>query len=50
MTECTCWRDYPNINHKKANGWKCVDCYKQVRKRQGYYRKTKCVKVGNSAK
>ena len=44
--ECSCWIDYPNPAHKKSNGqWKCVDCYKQVRKRNGYTSKTKCVLV-----
>lgn len=44
--ECSCWCDYPNQAYKKINGqWKCIDCYKQVRKRNGHYRKTKCVLI-----
>lgn len=48
-TYCTCWRDYPNPNHKRANGWKCVDKYVCIRKREGLRcvglgLKTKCVK------
>lgn len=31
MSYCTCWVDYPNKNHKRANGkWKCVDYYECV--------------------
>lgn len=45
MTTCTCWVDYPNKAHKKANGkWKCVDCYINIRKNDGYRRKTKCIR------
>lgn len=48
-TYCTCWVDYPNENHKKANGsWKCKDNYICIRKRtgswSGYGLKTKCIK------
>ena len=55
MTECSCWCEYPNLNHKKDNGkWKCKDNYECVRnleriknKHGGYYlRKTKCIKKG----
>lgn len=53
-TECTCWVDYPNENHKFKNGkWKCVDNYECVRKLIEIDTpcgklakiKTKCVKV-----
>lgn len=48
-TYCTCWRDYPNINHKKANGsWKCKDNYICIRHKTGNWAgnglKTKCIK------
>lgn len=52
--ECTCWIEYPNESHKKANGqWKCVDDYVCVRPlsvrkcnppcKDFPFRKTKCV-------
>lgn len=42
---CTCWRDYPNEAHKRANGkWKCVDCYENTGSRDGYKMKTRCIK------
>jgi hypothetical protein len=55
MTECTCWRKYPNPNHKKPTGkWKCVDNYECVRQLEEKpldggmipvpIRKTKCIK------
>lgn len=49
-TYCTCWADYPNKAHKKANGaWLCVDKYRCIRKRTGFYSgtglKTKCIKI-----
>ena len=48
-TYCTCWVDYPNASHKKANGsWKCKDRYTCIRQRTGSSAytglKTKCVK------
>ena len=48
-TYCTCWRDYPNENHKKANGsWKCKDNYICIRHKTGNWAgnglKTKCIK------
>lgn len=57
-TYCTCWLDYPNPNHKRANGWKCKDHYTCIRKRTGRNRytglKTKCIKTsqlkGNEVK
>ena len=43
-TFCTCWCDYPNVNHKKKNGeWKCIDNYELVKNCSGNH-KTKCVK------
>lgn len=49
-TYCSCWADYPNQAHKKASGaWKCVDSYKCIRQRTGFYAgsglKTKCEKI-----
>ena len=30
--DCSCWKHYPNPNHKKRNGtWLCVDKYECVR-------------------
>lgn len=50
-TYCTCWADYPNKAHKKANGaWKCLDKYTCIRQRTahtcaGIGLKTKCQKI-----
>lgn len=41
-TYCSCWCEWPNVNHKKENGsWKCVDRYECERQKDGN-RKTKC--------
>ena len=31
MAVCTCWREYPNPNHKRANGTSKCDNYECVR-------------------
>lgn len=55
-TYCSCWVDYPNEAHKKANGsWKCKDNYKCIKRREGlrhagYGHKTKCVKIDVTGK
>ena len=54
-TYCSCWVDYPNKAHKKANGtWLCVDKYRCIRNRTGTSQysglKTKCVKVESENK
>lgn len=28
--DCSCHIEYPNINHKKSGGWKCVDEFEFV--------------------
>jgi len=45
--QCSCYCSYPNINHKRTNGWKCVDKYKPIKfeRKHRHQPKTRCVKI-----
>lgn len=49
--QCSCYCPYPNINHKRANGWKCVDRYEQMEweRKHTHQPKTKCRRKDDKA-
>ena len=48
--ECTCWCDYPNAFYNKDGHSKCLGQYRNIRLKQGHYRKTKCVLIEEGEK